>query len=383
MFWKKMVMKSHSPSKTPAVSVVVPVYNTAPYLKQCLDSLLDQTLEDMEIIAVDDGSTDESGKIIDAYAKRFKQIIPVHKKNGGVASAYNTGIKHAKGKYIGFLDSDDWTDKKMYETLWIKAKDIHADVIKSNSYWLIGRRKKKTCIPAEKCGHVIRKNTDIPQFVYGHPCHWTAIYKTSFLKKHHILMTETPRESAADVEFIYKVWLNMRSLYIVPKAFVHYRLNRPSSDRNSGAKMSFYLLNVHAIVQDYFKKKKVKPIYWQIKTYSEFWHLKFELQERCLTRRKEFISALSKLFWANLDENHFSTSLFPWKDLLLYHVIACVPFLYYLNDLTRFWITRPASGGYVAKWRLFGLWRTEKAGRLAPIKSTKVKRYILGICISK
>ena len=74
-----MVMKSHSPSKTPAISVVVPVYNTAPYLKQCLDSLVNQTLEDMEIIAVDDGSTDESGKIIDAYAKRFKQIIPIFK----------------------------------------------------------------------------------------------------------------------------------------------------------------------------------------------------------------------------------------------------------------------------------------------------------------
>ena len=372
-------MKSHSPSKAPAVSVIVPVYNTAPYLKKCLDSLLNQTLQDIEIIAVDDGSTDESGKIIDSYAKRHKNIIPIHKKNGGVGSAYNMGIKNAKGKYIGFLDSDDWADKKMYQSLWDKAKDTKCDVIKSGSYRIVGKKKVKTAIPQKKCGHIIKKNTDIPQFVYGHPCHWTAIYKNSFLKKYHILMTEKPRESAADIEFIYKVWLHMRSFYALKGAFVHYRLNRPTSDRNSGAKMSFYLLNVHTIVRNYFQQQKVEPIFWYIKTYSEFWHLKFELHERCLTRRKEFIRELSKLFWANLDENHFSANLFPWKDLLLYHVIACVPFLYYLNDVTRFWIKRPAPQGYQASWRLFGLWRVERAGRLASAGVPKVKVYILGL----
>lgn len=372
-------MKSPFPSKSPAISVIVPVYNTAPYLKKCLNSLLNQTLKDIEIIVVDDGSTDESGNLIDQYARRFKQIIPVHKKNGGVASAYNRGIKLAKGKYIGFIDSDDWTDKKMYQTLWEKALQTKCDVIKSNSYWIDDKKKKKVSIPKILCQKIIKQNMDIPQFVYGHPAHWTAIYKASFLKKYHILMTEIPKESAADIEFIYKVWFHMRSLYVVPKAFVHYRLSRPTSDRNSGAKMSFYLLNVHQMIRDYFLKQKTEKTFWYIKTHTEFCHLKFELQQRCLTRRKEFIYKLSELFWDNLNKNRIAIRLFTWKDLFLYHAVACFPFLYYLNDRIRFWIARPGADGYWVKWRFCGLWRIAYRGILSPKKSPKTKFYILGI----
>ncbi len=374
-------MKSHSPSKAPAVSVIVPVYNTAPYLKKCLDSLLNQTLQDIEIIAVDDGSTDESGKIIDSYAKRHKNIIPIHKKNGGVGSVYNIALKQAQGYYIGIIDSDDWVNKQMFETLYQKAKESKANVTKSFGYWSEnnGRHRKKIAIPKEKCGYLIKNPLEISELIKGHPCHWTAIYNRYFLKKIKLKLTENPKESAADIEFIYKIWVNLKSVYVVPKAFVHYRLDRPNAERNSNAKMSFRLINVHTIVRNYFQQQKVEPIFWYIKTYSEFWHLKFELHERCLTRRKEFIRELSKLFWANLDENHFSANLFPWKDLLLYHVIACVPFLYYLNDVTRFWIKRPAPQGYQASWRLFGLWRIERAGRLASAGVPKVKVYILGL----
>ena len=334
-----------------------------------------QTLSNMEIIVVDDGSTDESGKIIDAYANRFKQIIPVHKKNGGVGSAYQTGLEKARGEYVGFLDSDDWVEKGMYLTLWDKASQTQADVVKSNSYWVGRKRKKKVCIPVHLCNQIIRDKFKVPQFVWGHPCHWTAIYKKSFLNKYKIRMNKKVRDIAPDIDFLYRVWFYMRSLYLVPKAFVHYRIERPTSDRNSGAKMSFYLLNAHFLVRQFFIQKKVDAACWYIKTYSEFCHLKYELQHRCITRRKKFIYELSKLFWANLDEEHFITEPFPWKDLFLYHVIACFPFLYYLNDVTRFWITRPAVGGGVAKWRLFGLWRTECGLQENP----KTKWYILGI----
>ena len=372
-------MKSRSRYKSPDVSVVVPVYNTAPYLEKCLKSLLNQTLKDIEIIVVDDGSTDESPKIIDSYARRFKRIVAIHKPNGGVGSAYNAGISKARGRYIGFLDSDDWTDKDMYRILWNKASDTKADVVKSNSHWIVGRRKRKVCIHPQWCGRIIRDKFEIPQFVWGHPCHWTAIYKTTFLKKNHIMMTEGVRENAPDIDFLYKVWFYMRSIYVVPKAFVHYRLDRPDSDRNSGSKMSFYLLNAHRLVHDFFVKNKADAACWDIKTYSEFHHLKFELQQRCLTRRVEFIKGLSQLFWSNLNENRFVPDHFGFKDLFLYHVLACLPFLYILNEKLRFWITRPTRTGYVAKWRLFGLWRVEKVGRFAPPQSKALKIYILGI----
>ena len=105
------------------VSVIVPVYNVENYIEQALNSLLGQTLSDLEIIAVDDGSSDKSGEILDQYAQEYPQRIEVlHIQNSGAGNARNEGLKRAKGKYIGFLDSDDWVAEDMYETLYNKAE---------------------------------------------------------------------------------------------------------------------------------------------------------------------------------------------------------------------------------------------------------------------
>ena len=100
------------------ISVIVPVYNTSKYLKKCLDSLVNQTYSNMEIIVVDDGSTDNSGEICDSYATEYpSKIIVVHTENHGLSSARNTGLNYAQGDYIGFVDSDDWVANDMFEIL--------------------------------------------------------------------------------------------------------------------------------------------------------------------------------------------------------------------------------------------------------------------------
>ena len=90
------------------ISVIVPVFNIAPYITKCIESLQRQTFTDMEIILVDDGSTDESGKICDDFSKKDARIIVIHKENEGLSSARNAGIDVARGKYLGFVDGDDW-----------------------------------------------------------------------------------------------------------------------------------------------------------------------------------------------------------------------------------------------------------------------------------
>ena len=104
------------------VSVVVPVYNVAPYLKRCIDSILNQTEQDLELILVDDGSTDGSGEICDEYADDPKVTV-IHKKNGGLSDARNTGIREARGEYILFVDSDDYVDADILEKLLAGTKD--------------------------------------------------------------------------------------------------------------------------------------------------------------------------------------------------------------------------------------------------------------------
>ena len=118
----------------PKVSVIIPVYNTEAYLKRCLDSVINQTLKDIEVIAIDDGSLDNSGKILDKYAQKDSRIRVVHQENSGVGGAYNAGLVLAQGEYVAFLDSDDWIDPTLYADYYIKAKETDADVVSAWGY---------------------------------------------------------------------------------------------------------------------------------------------------------------------------------------------------------------------------------------------------------
>ena len=112
----------------PLISIIIPAYNIENYIAKCLDSLLNQTYKNLEIIVVDDGSSDDTGKIVDEYAVKYENIKLIHKKNGGVSAARNTGIEVASGYYIGFVDGDDTVDEEMFEVLINNAIKYNADI---------------------------------------------------------------------------------------------------------------------------------------------------------------------------------------------------------------------------------------------------------------
>lgn len=114
------------------LSIIVPVFNVKPYLRRCLDSILNQSFSDFEVIIVDDGSNDGSGEIIDEYAKRDQRIRVIHKENGGLMSAWTKGVRESVGDYIGFVDSDDYILPEMYERLVTHANESDADIVISN-----------------------------------------------------------------------------------------------------------------------------------------------------------------------------------------------------------------------------------------------------------
>lgn len=118
----------------PSVSIIVPVYNTAKYLHRCLDSILQQSFKDFEVLLVDDGSTDNSGEICDEYAAKDSRIRVFHKENGGVASAREIGIENAVGLYSIHVDSDDWIEKRMLERMYEEAQISHWDVLIADFY---------------------------------------------------------------------------------------------------------------------------------------------------------------------------------------------------------------------------------------------------------
>jgi len=115
-------------SNYPIISIIVPVYNVEKYLRRCIDSILNQTFENFELILIDDGSTDYSGIICDEYKKKDNRIVVIHKENEGAAVARNLGVDIAKGSYIGFVDSDDYIDKSMYDQLYEALRENNSDM---------------------------------------------------------------------------------------------------------------------------------------------------------------------------------------------------------------------------------------------------------------
>ena len=118
----------------PLISVIVPVYNVEKYLGKCVDSILAQTYENLEIILVEDGTRDGCGAICDAYAAKDPRVRVIHKENGGLSSARNAGMDIARGEYFGFVDSDDWIEPETYETLLNLAEKYNADLVSGSRY---------------------------------------------------------------------------------------------------------------------------------------------------------------------------------------------------------------------------------------------------------
>lgn len=165
----------------PKISVITPVYNAEKYLEKCLDSVTNQTLKDIEIICINDCSTDNSPKILQAYAtkdNRIKIITPDNKCD--VSKARNIGINSAIGKYVGFVDADDTIDLNFYEKLYKKAEDTGAEIVKGVFNIIAGRHSFKTDFNIK-----IKRNK-----TYFYAEFTTAIYKTSFLKNNNLYFNE-------------------------------------------------------------------------------------------------------------------------------------------------------------------------------------------------
>ena len=111
------------------ISIVIPIYNSEKYLKECLDSVIAQTYKDLEIICVDDMSTDGSGEIIKEYAQNDKRIVIIQGEHKGVMAARKMGVNKANGEYIGFVDSDDWIEPDMYECMLERNQNVNSDII--------------------------------------------------------------------------------------------------------------------------------------------------------------------------------------------------------------------------------------------------------------
>jgi glycosyltransferase involved in cell wall biosynthesis len=232
----------------PKVSILVPVYNVEMYLGECLDSLIGQTLKDIEIICINDGSTDDSGKIIEEYAKRDSRVVVIAKENSGYGDSMNRGIDKARGEYIGIVESDDFAEPEMFERLYDAAKENGApDIVKSN-FWKYstetGMNEKYEIVPEEESEKVV----DIYRYDYifsAMPSIWSAIYRRDFLNKNGIRFLPSPGASYQDIGFAVKNYVVADRVLLLSDAYLHYRVDNAGSSINNVDK------KVHATMDEY------------------------------------------------------------------------------------------------------------------------------------
>ena len=226
------------------VSVIVPVYNMEKYLEKCLDSLIAQTLEEIEIIAVDDGSIDASPEILQRYALKSDKIVSVRKENGGLSDARNYGLTYATGEYIGYIDSDDYADPNMYEVMYLKAKERDSDIVECNLH--------HTYINYEDTEIMTKIYSPEELLCYGRCIVWNKIYKHKWLLETGVIFPQGLIYE--DLDFFSRIVPHIRTYDYVDIVPIHY-VQRGGSINNTSARNTMQIFSIMRGIISYYKEK--------------------------------------------------------------------------------------------------------------------------------
>lgn len=240
------------------VSVIVPVYNTESYLRRCLDALVNQTLEELEIILVDDGSTDGSGEIMKEYVQRYGERVKLFsKENGGQASARNMGIKLSTGKYIGFVDSDDYVEPKMFEIMYQTAEQDQCDMVECRYRYLCDEGKKTKEYRAR--GHIRQYRNQREMFINTQASPCNKLYRREVLMQEDIDFPEGLIYE--DTAFYIKTIPYIRKERYLEDRFYHYYLRGSSTMNGNKCRRVGDIFPVLRDVLDFYHKNAFYSIY--------------------------------------------------------------------------------------------------------------------------
>lgn len=264
----------------PKISVIIPVYNVSDYLSKCLDSILNQSLKDIEIICVNDGSSDNSLEILKDYEKKDKRIIVIDKENEGSGVARNAGLAIAKGEYVYFVDGDDWIEENALEKMLKKAEDLNTDMLIFGglSYYESCRQKNgnefasdkqvskksyESCYNGKKGGYSADKlpqkyinkvfsAKDIKKDIFKFPSTaWTKLYKRSFLEKNNIKFQ--PIKVGQDQLPFFHSMITAERIALLPENLYCYRKNRKGAVTASKKKKNFSPIYVFYGIEELLK----------------------------------------------------------------------------------------------------------------------------------
>lgn len=267
------------------VSIIVPCYNVENYVEKSILSLMNQTLKEIEVIAIDDGSNDRTPEILDKIAKQYSNLKVIHKKNEGVSIARNIGIKEACGEYIGFLDSDDWVNSDMYEKMYNKAKEEDLDVVACDTNAIYPNYIKYIS------SNIKESNSNTKDLmINAYAVIWNKIYKKELLDdikfKEHMSFCE-------DVLFLYMIYPKIKKIGVINEALHNY-LQRENSLTYTYNEKLYQLIDSLDNVVAYYKQNNLFDEYREELEYSYVRYLYATFIKRLAKtkNKKEFIRGL-------------------------------------------------------------------------------------------
>lgn len=311
-----------SAKKQTKISILVPCYNVERFLPQCLDSIVGQTLKDIEIICINDGSTDTTLDIIKQYAAKDKRIKIIDKENEGYGKSMNRGLEAATGQYIGIVESDDWVDDNMFENLVKIADETQVDMVKSNYYeYTKDINKKLSVLPDQDCGCVIdpKKHNNV---FWCPPAIWSGIYRRDFLSKNNIKFLESPGASYQDLGFNFKALIMANSVFLTNDAFLHYRCDNVNSSVKSSGKI-FCVCDEWDEVDKYITEHpKIKNDGEKLLPYIKLGSYLWNLDRLSSDAQNEFLTRFQSEYINYIQQGRFNKSFY--SDRQWYNIMSTV-----------------------------------------------------------
>lgn len=255
------------------ISIIVPVYNVELYLRDCIDSIINQTYTSIEIILVDDGSTDNSGRICDEYAKKYIKIKVIHQANRGLTVVRKVGVQMSSGRYVGFVDGDDWIDPSMYEVLYKYVKQKNVDIVTSSGYreyqWGQGNKKLEDTV-ADGIYNLSGEDSYILDYIFSssfsekphlNGAVWNKLFKREIINKVLNSMDEHVHGFMDDNVCVVGAVINSNSIYVTHECLYHHREHPEAfsytKKPNGLMQVNYAYLSLKKIIEDTGYKNKL------------------------------------------------------------------------------------------------------------------------------
>ncbi|MDO5539800.1 MAG: glycosyltransferase [Eubacteriales bacterium] len=302
----------------PKVSIIIPTYNVEMYLDQCMESVQRQTLQDIEIICINDGSKDSSLSILQKYAENDARIIIIDKENGGYGKAMNMGLDRATGEYIGIVEPDDFVPLNMYEDLYKVASENDLDFVKADFYRFTTEENgnmNQVYNHLDKSGlyyNQVYNPSEMPILTKFIMNTWSGIYRRKYIEENHIRHNETPGASFQDNGFFWQTFIYAKRAMFLDKPYYMNRRDNPNSSVNSKEKV--YCMNIeYDHIRDIFMQKENKELWEKFKGYynlKRYHNYMFTITRISDVFKREYVERIAAEFRRSNDLGELDMSLF-------------------------------------------------------------------------